>query len=58
MDNQAERNNSQWEKELIDRIEQIEENSQNIKTMTKRDYIVAGVINVICLIIVAAGAFI
>ena len=46
------------EKELIDRIEQIEENSQNIKTMTKRDYIVAGVINVICLIIVAAGAFI
>lgn len=58
MDNQAERNNSQWEKELIDRIEQIEENSQNIKTMTKRDYIVAGVITVICLIIVAAGAFI
>ena len=58
MDNQAERNNSQWEKELIDRIEQIEENSQDIRIMTKKDYIMAGIVTALCLLFVIAGAFV
>lgn len=58
MDNQKERNISQWENELTARVDQIEENSQDIKAMTKRDYIVAGIVTVVCLLAVIAGAFI
>lgn len=57
-DNHNDSNNLQWEQELIARIEQIEENSRDIKSMAKRDYIVAGVITTICLLLVIAGAFI
>lgn len=58
MDNQKERNISQWENELTARVDQIEENRQDIKAMTKRDYIVAGIVTVVCLLVVIAGAFI
>lgn len=57
MDNQKGINNSQWEEELTARIARIEENGQDIKTMTKKDYIVAGVVTVVCLLVVVAGAF-
>ena len=57
MDNQKGINNSQWEEELTARIDRIEENGQDIKTMTKKDYIVAGVVTVVCLLVVVAGAF-
>lgn len=49
---------NQWDKELVHRITNIEENSATIKEMTKRDYIVAGIIIVLCLCAVIAGAFI
>lgn len=58
MEHQTEKKNSQWENELLARIEQIEENSQDIKIMTKRDYIVAGIVTVVCLLFVIVGAFI
>lgn len=58
MDNQKERNISQWENELTARVDQIEENRQDIKAMTKRDYIVAGIVTVVCLLVVIAGAYI
>ena len=57
-DNHNDSNNLQWEQELIARIDQIEENSRDIQCMTKRDYVVAGVITTICLLLVIAGAFI
>lgn len=57
MDNQRGINNSQWEEELTARIARIEENGQDIKTMTKKDYIVAGVVTVVCLLVVVAGVF-
>lgn len=57
-DNHNDSNSNQWEQELIARIEQIEENSGDIKIMTKRDYIVAGVITTACLLLVIVGAFI
>ena len=56
-DNHNDSNNTQWEQELIARIDQIEENSRDIKIMSKRDYIVAGAIITVCLLIVIAGAF-
>ena len=56
-DNHNDSNNTQWEQELIARIAQIEENSRDIKIMTKKDYIVAGIIITVCLLFVIAGAF-
>lgn len=46
-----------FEKELLNRIEQIEEDSRKIKRMSKRDYVVAAIIVVVCLVAVVAGAF-
>lgn len=57
-DNHSDSNNIQWEQELIARIDQIEENSRDIKIMTKKDYIVAGVITTVFLLLVIAGSFI
>lgn len=48
---------SQWEADLIYRIDRIEETAGAVQTMTKRDYIVAGVITIVCLVFVVAGAF-
>ncbi|MBO5088055.1 MAG: hypothetical protein J6C01_05215 [Lachnospiraceae bacterium] len=50
--------NSQWEEELIRRIDQIEETAASVQTMTKKDYAVAGVITLLCLLVVIVGAFI
>lgn len=58
MEHQTEKKNSQWENELLARIEQIEENSQDVKIMTKKDYIVAGIVTAVCLLFVIEGAFI
>ena len=48
-------NEEKWEQELIHRIDQIEENAKEIKTMTKRDYRIAVVITLLCLVVVVAG---
>ena len=56
-DNHNDSNNTQWEQELIARIDQIEENSRDIKIMSKKDYIVAGIIIAVCVLIVIGGAF-
>ena len=56
-DNHNDSNNTQWEQELSARTAQIEENSRDIKIMTKRDYIVAGIIITVCLLVVIVGAF-
>lgn len=48
----------QWEKELIHRIDQMEQGNSGIKRMTSKDYIIAGIIVFICLCAVTAGAFI
>lgn len=50
--------NSQWEEELVRRIDQIEETAASVQTMTKKDYAVAGVITLLCLLVVIVGAFI
>lgn len=50
--------NDQWEKELVRRIDQIEETAASVQTMTKKDYAVAAVITLLCLFIVVVGAFI
>ncbi len=49
---------SQWEEELIRRIDQIEETADAVQTMTKKDYVVAGTIALLCLLFVVVGAFI
>lgn len=49
--------NSQWEEELVRRIDQIEETADAVQTMTKKDYVVAGMITLVCLLFVVAGAF-
>lgn len=49
---------NQWDMELLHRIDELEKNSKEIKRMTKKDYITAGVITAICLCIVVVGAFI
>ena len=49
---------SQWEEELVRRIDQIEETAASVQTMTKKDYAVAGVITLLCLLVVIVGAFI
>ena len=48
----------QWEEELVRRIENLEESNREIRRMTRKDYIIAGIIVVICLCAVVAGAFI
>lgn len=53
-----EEKNTDFEKELLNRIEQIEEDSRKIKRMSRRDYIVVGIIVMVCLVVVVAGAFI
>lgn len=58
MEKQEEGLENQWDTELVRRIANIEKNSATIKTMTRKDYIVAGVIIVLCLCAVVAGAFI
>ncbi len=50
--------NGQWEEELVRRIDQIEETAASVQTMTKKDYAVAGVITLLCLLVVIVGAFI
>ncbi|MBE5941606.1 MAG: hypothetical protein E7264_03585 [Lachnospiraceae bacterium] len=49
---------NKWEEELIRRIDQIEETADAVQTMTKKDYAVAGVITLLCLLFVVVGAFI
>ncbi len=49
---------SQWEGELVRRIDQIEETADAVQTMTKKGYAVAGVITLLCLLVVVVGAFI
>ncbi len=49
---------SQWEEELVRRIDQIEETAASVQTMTKKDYVVAGAITLLCLLLVIVGAFI
>ncbi len=58
MEKQEKRLGNQWDMELVHRITNIKENSATIKEMTKRDYIVAGIIIVLCLCAIIAGAFI
>lgn len=58
MGSQKEVAEKQWETELVERINQIDQNNSGIKRMTKKDYIIAGVIVIICFCVVVAGAFI
>lgn len=58
MEGEKEKTESRFDKELLDRIEEMKVGNSGIKTMSKRDYIVAGVIVVISLSLVIAGAFI
>lgn len=58
MENQKDGFDEQWEKELVHRIDQIEQGNSGIKRMTSKDYIIAGIIVFICLCVVVAGAFI
>lgn len=46
-----------WEEELCNRIEQMKEGDSEIRPMTGKDYIVAGVITVFCLCVVVLGAW-
>ena len=48
---------SRWETELSQRVDSIEEEASSIQAMTKKDYIVAAVITIACLIAVVGGAF-
>lgn len=50
--------NSQWEEELARRIDQIEETANAVQAMTKKDYVVAGAVTLLCLLFVVVGAFI
>jgi len=50
--------NNQWEAELSRRIDQIEETVTSVQTMTKKDYAVAAVITLLCLLFVVVGAFV
>ena len=47
----------QWEEELIRRIDNIEKEAVAVKIMTKKDYIVAATVTVVCLVVVICGAF-
>lgn len=53
----AEELENQWETELVCRIANIGKYLDEIKSMTRKDYIVAGVIIVLCLCVVVTGAF-
>ncbi|MBQ8627039.1 MAG: hypothetical protein IJ419_12835 [Agathobacter sp.] len=46
------------QEELVDRIRALEENSNEIKRMSGRDYMIVGVIIAVCLFFVVVGAFI
>ena len=46
-----------WKEELCNRIAQMEEGDSEIRSMTQKDYIVAGVITVFCLCAVILGAW-
>ena len=48
---------SQWEAELVRRIDEIEETASAVQAMTKKDYVLAGVIILSCLLFVVVGAF-
>lgn len=48
---------AQWEEELIRRIDNIEKEAVAVKIMTKKDYIVAAMVTVVCLVAVICGAF-
>lgn len=43
------------EKDLLERIELIETDRYPVKRMTKRDYILAGVFTIVCLLLVIGG---
>lgn len=58
MEKQKEDRENQWETELVHRIADIGKRPDEIKSMTRKDYIVAGIIIVFCLCVVMAGAFI
>jgi len=47
-----------YENDLLERITEIEKSNTRSGQMTKGDYIVAGIITLVCLIIVIGGAFI
>lgn len=49
---------NKWEEELIRRIDQIEETADAVQAMTKKDFAVAGVITLLCFLVVIVGAFI
>ncbi|MBO4389716.1 MAG: hypothetical protein J5825_02530 [Lachnospiraceae bacterium] len=46
-----------YQKELEERIELLEEKKELAVRMTKKDYIRAGVFTLICLVLVILGAF-
>ena len=46
------------EEELLDRIRLLEENSNEIKRMSRTDYTVVGVIIAVCFLFVVVGAFV
>lgn len=51
-----EEKSTDFEKELLNRLEQMEEDSRNIKGMSKKDYVIAAIVVVVCLVAVVAGA--
>lgn len=58
MESRKELPEKQWETELEKRIEEMDRNNSGIKRMKKKDYIIAGIIVIVCLCSVVAGAFI
>lgn len=58
MEQQEKKLDRSWETELVNRIAEMEHGSEEVKSMTKKDYILAGVITIVCLLAVVAGAFI
>lgn len=47
----------EWEKDLENRIAVMEQ-EQSAKRMTKRDYVVVGILCAVCLVAIILGAFI
>lgn len=58
MESRKELPEKQWDTELEKRIEEMDRNNSGIKRMKKKDYIIAGIIVIVCLCVVVAGAFI
>lgn len=58
MESRKELPEKQWETELVKRIDEMDRNNSGIKRMKKKDYIIAGIIVIVCLCSVVAGAFI